>query len=296
MGDDDRRSRIRLAAFDLDGTLLGPDLTLPRSVRLALGALRARGVICIIVTGRMHVTAEKYALELGLEGLPLVSYNGAMVKPVGGDEPWWYRPIDTELAVEIVSFLGERGLEPLVFEDDRVYAARPGPGADHYRLISGVDPGFVGDLEAFIRTRSGGTVRPAGTAPPAGPAPPLGPVRPTKLLQVESAELMPDLLGAALARFGGRANITTSYSFFLEFMDRSVSKGRALAEVCRRLGIEPEAVAAFGDGLNDLDMLRWAGLGVAMGHGPAELRQAAAAVAEGPPGEGVARFVEEHLL
>ncbi len=291
----DLRGRIRLVAFDLDGTLLGADLTLADPVRRVVAGLRARGVTVLIVTGRMHRTAEGYARELGLEGAPLVSYNGAMVKRVGpapeatrsaagrgGDDPWWYRPIATDLAADVVTFLGERGLEPLVFDADRVYAARAGLVAEQYRLISGVDPEYVGDLRARI----------TGSASPAAE----GPVRPTKLLQVHSPDLMPALQSEAVERFGDRLSIITSYAFFLEFMDGAVSKGKALAEVCRRLSVRAAQVAAFGDGLNDLDMIQWAGLGVAMGHGPAALLQAADAVAEGPPGEGVARFVEEHLL
>jgi len=90
--------------------------------------------------------------------------------------------------------------------------------------------------------------------------------------------------------------VTTSYPFFLEFFNRKAGKGWALARVCRRLGVAPEEVAAFGDGRNDLDMVRWAGLGVAMASGPPELLEAADHVIDGPPGEGVALFLEEHLL
>lgn len=298
----DGRPRIRLAAFDLDGTLLGQDLVLSDAVVRALGALRASGVTVIIVTGRMHRTAQRYARELGLTGLPLVSFNGAMVKLVlpepgepapaagplgcagsaaasapsdGSGDPWWYLPIATDLATRVVTFLAGHGLEPLVFDDDRVYAARPGPVADQYKLIAGIDPEYVGDINGHLTAAR---------------------VRPTKLLLVHSPEAMPALLAEAKASFDSDLHIVTSYPFFLEFMDRSVGKGRALAEVCRRLGVEPANVAAFGDGLNDLDMITWAGLGVAMGHGPEVLRRAAVAVADGPPGEGVARFIEEHLL
>lgn len=287
---------IRLCAFDLDGTLLGPDRTLGPAVKRAVAGLKARGITVLIVTGRMHVTAQVYARELGLEGTPLASFNGAMVRRVGGPLPgeedlWWYRPIATEAAGRVVAFLAERGLEPLVFDADRVYAAGPGPGADQYRLISGVDPVFVGDLGRFVAGDGG-----AAQAQPGDPARPAGPVHPAKLLQVHDPELMPALEAEAQARFGAELAVTTSYPFFLEFMDRGVSKGRALAEVCRRLGVAPAEVAAFGDGMNDLDMLEWAGLGVAMGHGAERLCAAADAVAEGLPGEGLARFIEENLL
>jgi len=272
-----QRRRIRLVAFDLDGTLLSPDLALCDPVLRAVARLVAEGVKVVIVTGRMHRTAETFARRLGLENQPLVSFNGAMVKRVGGDDLWWYRPIDTAPALDVLSFLAGHGLQPLVFDDDRVYAHAPGVVAEQYRLISGVAPEYVGDLVARVGAEA-------------------GPVRPTKILQVQSPDLMPALRAEAEDRFGRVLNVTTSYPFFLEFMNHLVSKGRALAEVCRRLGLEAQDVAAFGDGMNDLDMIEWAGLGVAMEHGPRELIAAADAVAQGPPGEGVARFVEENLL
>lgn len=268
---------VRLVAFDLDGTLIGPDLELHDEVVEAVAALRKRGVTVVIVTGRMHRSAEAYARRLGLDGLPLVSFNGAMVRVVGRDETWWHRPIAAVQAVRVLDFLGGRGLEPLVFVGDRLYAGAPDPGRDLlYARISGAKPEHVGDLRAYL----------------------LGPPRlgPTKMIQVEDPGRMPGLYAAARARFAGELAVTTSYPFFLEFMHSDVGKGLALARVCRRLGVRRQEVAAFGDGLNDLDMVRWAGLGVAMAGGPPELLEAADRVVDGPPGLGVVRFIEENLL
>jgi Cof subfamily protein (haloacid dehalogenase superfamily) len=282
--DGDRRpgrldpTRIRLAAFDLDGTLLGPDLILGDRLIRAVRRLSDQGVTVLIVTGRMHRTAERYALELGLQGLPVVTYNGALVRRAGGDEVWWHQPIAWPLAVEALEFLLARGLEPLVFHGDGVCARGPGDHVDPYFRVSGITPEYVGDLVRYVK----------GTG--------ALPAEPTKLLQVEPVESMPALHDQAVARFGARLNITTSFPYFLEFMSGEVSKGRALGRVCERLGVRAAEVAAFGDGLNDLDMIQWAGIGVAMEHGPPELLAAATQVAAGPPGEGVARFIENNLL
>jgi len=272
-------SRLRLAAFDLDGTLLAPDLTIPDRAAAALRALAGRGVRVVIVTGRMHRTAEGYARRLGLEDEPLVSFNGAMAGVVGRPETWWHRTIPAGLAREVVRFLRDWGLEPLVFSGDGVYAGAPSVETETYGRVAGIGPCYVGDLAAWLGREDAGA-----------------PLCPTKILQVEATGRMPDLFGAARERFGHALNVTTSYSFFLEFMDAAASKGRALAEVCRRLGVDRQEVAAFGDGLNDLDMIQWAGLGVAMAHSPPALLEAADRVADGPPGEGVARFIEENLL
>jgi len=271
-------ARPRLAAFDLDGTLLGPDLTLHETVVRALKDLGLAGVAVIIVTGRMHRTAERYARLLGLEGAPLVSYNGAMARVVGSGETWWHEPIEPGRALEVVSFLAERGLEPVVFSSDTIYASRPSERLARYLEISGVEPVFVDDLGRLMEE-----------------APGKAPLAPTKLLQVEDSDLMPALHEAASERFRGVLNVSTSYPFFLEFMAGNVNKAWALARLAGRLGVGRRETMAFGDGLNDLELIRWAGVGVAMGHGPPALLEEADHVIDGPPGEGVARFIHERL-
>jgi len=226
----------------------------------------------------MHRTAERFARRLGLDDIPLVSYNGAMARVVGSGETWWHNPIPPDTAVETVSFLAERGLDPVVFSADTVYARRPGERITRYLEISGVEPVFVDDLGRLITGGSGA-----------------GPLAPTKLLQVEDPALMPALHEAACERFRGVLNVSTSYPFFLEFMTGTVSKAKALARVCKRLGVRRQETLAFGDGLNDLDLIRWAGIGVAMGHGPPALLEEADHVIDGPPGDGVARFIDERL-
>jgi len=268
---------IRLLAFDLDGTLLGTDLRLSERVVRAVTRLRERSIEVTVVTGRMRRTAEAYALQLGLAGSPIVFFNGAMAKEVGRSGLWWHKSVAPERAAEIIEFLSGKGLQPLVFSGDRLIAGRPDPEREAlYRAIAQVEPEYVGDLLGLVR----------------GPEP----LAPTKLLQVEDVSRMPSLYKEAVTRFGASLNVTTSYPFFLEFLDRRARKDRALALVCRRLGIEPREVAAFGDGRNDLDMIRWSGLGVAMSSGPPELLEAADEVIEGPPGDGVARFLEERFL
>lgn len=267
---------LRLVAFDLDGTLLGPGLAISEAVAEAVRLLREAGVTVAVVTGRMARTAERFALELGLDGMPLVGFNGALAKLVGRSRLWWHVTIPTELAIEVVSFLDAKGLGPVVLARDRILARGPDERIDRYQTVAGVRPEYVGDLAGRLR----------------GPKP----IRPTKLLQVEDPAAMDRLLAEAAQRFGARLSVTTSYPFFLEFMAPGVSKGRALARVCRRLGIRADEVAAFGDGMNDLDMIEWAGLGVAMAESPAALLAAADRVVEGPPGDGVARFIRERLI
>jgi len=215
------RGRIRLCAFDLDGTLLGPDLELGGGVLRAVARLRERSIRAMVVTGRMRRTAEAYALELGLAGSPLVVFNGAMAKETGGHGVWWHEAVFNgamaketgghgvwwheavapELAAEVIEFLSEKGLEPLLFCGDRLLAGRSDPERMAlYTGIAQVEPDYVDDLLGRV----------------AGP----DPLSPTKIIQVEEVSRMPALYREAERRFRASLNVTTSYPFFLEFFNR----------------------------------------------------------------------------
>ena len=97
-------------------------------------------------------------------------------------------------------------------------------------------------------------------------------------------------------RFIGRLSIYRSEPFFIEVMARGVDKGAAIAGLIERLGLEREDVIACGDGLNDLSMIRYAGLGVAMANAQPEVKEAADVVTLSNDEDGVAAAVERYLL
>ena len=99
-------------------------------------------------------------------------------------------------------------------------------------------------------------------------------------------------LGAAkLALVRGRLELANSYAHYLEITAAGVDKGTALAELCHLLGIDAGEVLAVGDGENDLPMLRFAGMGVAVGNASPAVRQAAPRRASAPFGRGVVEAV-----
>lgn len=95
----------------------------------------------------------------------------------------------------------------------------------------------------------------------------------------------------------GRLEMARSGEHFLEVTRAGVSKGAGAARLAEMLGVSREQVMAIGDQGNDLSMLRWAGLGVAMGHAPDYVKAAADVVTgDNGPGEGVASAIERFIL
>jgi Cof subfamily protein (haloacid dehalogenase superfamily) len=254
---------IRLLALDLDGTLLTKNQEIPPRTLAAIKSARTQGVRAVIVTGRMYRSAAPYAAKLGMEGLPLVSYNGAYVAEYPSNTPIFHEPVDVETARRCAAYCESQGIYIQAYVNDQICQPAYTDEARSYEELAGVKGHVVGPISEWLTEPS------------------------TKLVAVSSPERIARLREELSALLGEAANVTISIPTYLEVMSGRVSKGRALQAVAERLGVDRSEVMAIGDGLNDLEMIRFAGTGVAMGHAPAALKAEADYVTESGPGEGV---------
>ncbi|MGM0502053.1 MAG: HAD family hydrolase, partial [Bacillota bacterium] len=97
-------------------------------------------------------------------------------------------------------------------------------------------------------------------------------------------------------KFGEQLNISLSKSRFVEIMNPEVSKGQAVADLAQELGFQREEVVTIGDSYNDIEMLEYAGLGVAVENAWPAVQEAADYITEGHNENGVAKFIEEFIL
>ena len=118
---------------------------------------------------------------------------------------------------------------------------------------------------------------------------------PTKLVAVGEPHQLDAFEVQAKQHFDGRLFISKSLPFFLEFASPSVTKGSGLAFVAEHLGFSPEATVAFGDGENDVELLAWAGYGVAVANGHRRVLELADLVCPPVEEEGVAQVIEAFL-
>lgn len=254
--------RIQLLASDLDGTLLDHQAQASPGVRAAIAELQARGVRVIAATGRMARSTRPIVKDLGLDA-PMICYQGAYVE--GEGEVWRHRQLPRALSEELLGELEALGpLQINLYAGDQLYLRRVSPEAEAYMRLAQVSSVQVGRWEeAFEAAASAGA---QGA---------------TKVVAIGEPARIQALLPEAQARWAGRLHATSSLPHYLEFTEPGGNKGLALAEVAQRLGIPLEATCALGDGLNDLELLNTAGLGIAMGQGPEALHRVAQRVA--PP-------------
>ncbi|QEH32529.1 Sugar phosphatase YidA [Aquisphaera giovannonii] len=257
-----------LAAIDIDDTLVGPDKRIGRANRRAVGRLRDLGCRVILASGRRHANMLAYCEELGLDDY-VVSSHGARVEHPRTGEILHRAWLDSDLAASLVAEGLDRGHTVMLWLAEGIYAQAETRWVDAYRRATGNDPVTVADLRAL----SG---RPAEKV-------------------TWSAE--PERIAAHLAELSARRDprvcALTTDDWCIELTAREAHKADGVAAVASSAGIPREAVLAFGDGNNDVSMLSWAGLGVAMPHGRPSARAAARAVAaDGDPESALARAVD----
>ncbi|HYF93899.1 MAG TPA: Cof-type HAD-IIB family hydrolase [Symbiobacteriaceae bacterium] len=259
---------IKLVALDIDGTLVGKDHQIPPRTREAIRTAGDRGVRFAIVTGRMYKSCVPYARELGLEGMPLVAYNGGMVCEYPSGRLIYHAPVPLDVCKAMAAFCEARGYHLQAYVGDELYVPNMGPYTREYAANAGVAAHDVGPLSAWLQKPS------------------------TKLLIIHDAQEMPRVRAEVLALLGPAVEAASSHPHYLECVSPGVSKGTALEAIAASLGLERAEVMAVGDGMNDMDMLQWAGTSFAMAHAPEPLRRVATHVTESGPGDGVAEALE----
>jgi Cof subfamily protein (haloacid dehalogenase superfamily) len=258
---------FRLAAVDLDDTLLGPDHLISAKNAEAVQWLKKAGIEVVIASGRRHGSTTVFADQLELRG-PILSYNGALVKVHGTGEVYHHVPVPADLAIEIVAFAEENGSPLNYYLNDDLLVKEPTPWSDlyHSRTLSPIHP--VGSLRQFDGQQ------------------------PTKLILLGPADTVKRLSEELGPKYQGRLNVLISNPEYLEIMAPNVSKAFGLEAIGRRHDIPADSMIAFGDSGNDIAMLRYAGFGVAMGNARDEVKAAADYVAPRNDEDGFALAVE----
>jgi Cof subfamily protein (haloacid dehalogenase superfamily) len=262
-------------AFDLDGTLLRRDLEITARTLAAVEGLRQQGMRLVVATGRRYESAVEHAETLGFGGDdPVVCYGGSMVRRMNG-ETLLHRTLPKELGLEVLRWAAERDLHARAFVDGRVITSPNSPAALRFskRLE---EPGIV-EVDSPAEWLAGAEEEP------------------TKLVIVDHPDDVPGWLEEAQEAFRGRLFVTRSLPHYVEVGGLEGTKSTALEFLCERWGIAPERVLAFGDADNDVDMLRFAGRGVAVGPMTAGVREAADEVVPGVDEDGVAIYIEKLL-
>lgn len=264
-------STFKLLALDLDDTLLGADFQISVENRLAIQRAVDSGVLVTLATGRMFRSALPYAKQLQID-LPLITYHGALIRAAAGEETLYHKPVPLRLARQVAALAAARNYHLNVYINDELFVAAENEFSRYYEQLAKVKVTAVGDLSAYLETE------------------------PTKLTIINRDGRLPEIKKELIEKYGEELAITISRPSFLEITNRLATKGQALHFLAEMHNIPREQVAAIGDSYNDLDMILYAGFGVAVANAWEEVRSAADIVTAANTDHGVAVFIKQYLF
>lgn len=266
---------IKLIAVDLDGTLFTSDHVVAERTQAALLAAEAAGIMVVPATGRHHASLFGRLGALGYDRYAIAN-SGALGLRLATDE-----------------VLFEDLMEPAVMTDllGRVIDALPGVAVAALRS-GGREFVFGEGYQGLITARESSHLAMSGEVLAWRD---LAAVPALKLLARHPELDVEAVREQFVAADNHRCTIVTTGAPFIEVQGPGITKATGLAQLCRVLGVEQGEVMAFGDGMNDLEMLAWAGVGVAMANASDEAKAAADRVTADNDHDGVALVVEELL-
>jgi hypothetical protein len=267
----------KLLAVDIDGTLLDSKGNLTDETIKAVNQGIEKGLIFTISTGRPIQGLKALIEKLGLvQDLPFITYNGAMVIMWRSKDILFECSLKHEDALNIIELGKKLGPTVMVWTDNRLYASELNDRAYKYSSISTVEPLLLPkDKDEMVNIIRKGV---------------------TKVLWYDEVEIISKYYSEIGKYLSDEVNFHTSQPYFLEFVHSSASKAKAMKKLGEHFGIKQSEMIAVGDGLNDLSMIEYAGLGVAMENANEEVKQKADYITLSNDNNGVANVIYKYIL
>jgi len=261
----------KLMAVDIDGTLLDSKGNLTEETKKAIKSGVDKGLIFTISTGRPMQGVEHLNSLLNLD-LPFITYNGAIVVMGKSKKVLYKRNLTFEDSKVIVELGRKYKTTMMIWADNKLFVTEINDRTEKYKGISKVEPVLINDIDGLIKNGV------------------------TKILWYDEVEKIEEY-HAEMGKFlDGRVNYHTSNPMFLEFVDINASKAIALEKIGEHYGISRDEMIAVGDGFNDLSMIEYAGLGVAMANAGKAIKAKADFITLSNDEDGVAHVIYKFVL
>jgi Cof subfamily protein (haloacid dehalogenase superfamily) len=264
----------KIIVLDLDDTLLNDEHSLSKRNKEALMTAQELGVKVVLASGRPTFGMVSIAKDLQLDqyGSYILSFNGSKIINAKTNEEIFNSTISSEMAHRLYDLSKREGVAILSYKDESIVIEEPNEYADIEATITGLPMQIVDQFKATITE----------------------PV--VKAMMLAHPDVLVNVEQTLVKEVGEEVSVFRSKPFFLEFTALNVTKGTSLHQLTQKLGIKAEEVIAIGDSYNDITMIEFAGLGVAMGNAPDAIKEIANHVTETNNNDGVAKVVEDFIL
>ncbi len=260
-------ARYGMAVFDLDGTLTDSSKKVTAASRRELFRVMDAGVKVVLASGRPAYGIAPVAdvLELERRGGYVLAFNGGSIIDWRTKEELYAVTLRPDVLPVICDFARRSGVALLTYRGCNILTEKPDD--EYVHIEAGINNMTVIGVPDFLKAVD---------------------FAPEKCLIAGPPPILASLETEIQAALSDRMAVYRSAPYFLELVPRGIDKATSLARLTSLLGLSAANVIAFGDGFNDLSMLRFSGMGVAMGNAVPEVRAAADYVTAGNDEEGVA--------
>ncbi|KIL49486.1 Cof-type HAD-IIB family hydrolase [Jeotgalibacillus soli] len=264
----------KMIVLDLDDTLLRDDHTISQKTKQALMEAQDAGIKVVLASGRPTYGMRAVANELLLAeyGSYLLSFNGAKIINCQTNEEEFSSALSPETVHRLYEISKRENVGIHTYIGDAIVTETENPYSYIESDITGLPVEVVSSFNEAVKE----------------------PV--AKVLMLKEPEQLIPVEKKLQEELKGKLSVMRSKPYFLEFTEEGVTKGESLNHLIQKLGIKQEEVIAVGDSYNDLTMIKFAGLGVAMGNAPEDIKAIADHITDTNMNDGVALVVENFIL
>ena len=266
--------KFKLISCDMDDTLLRHDGTFSKRNLDVIHEFERRGGVFMVNTGRMHASVIKRVREINLlKNSPVSSFQGAMVRESETGKMLYFKPLGYETSLQIVLDCERMGVHAQIYDLDNLYFVKnPNRYGEQYSDRCDVDYINVPSLsEYMIKTKMNNV----------------------KVIYMDEPEKVQGYMKTFREKYGHIAMFNTSALFMGEAVSKEAGKDVACDFICARMGISIAECMAIGDSMNDYNMLKHAGLGVAVANAQPKVLEIADYITDTSENDGVAKVIEK---
>ncbi len=265
---------IKVIVLDIDGTLFDDEKKITPKTKAVLQKAQENGLTVVLASGRPASGLWYIADELEMEkhhGL-LCCFNGSQVVDCTTTEELFNSPMSIDMGKRVLNHMKSFDVNPMVYKDAYLYVNDAYAYKVKYESRLGrLKVCEVDDLESYLTWR------------------------PNKILTSGDPAYLQENYQLMMAPFKDELNCMFTADFYFEFTAKGIDKARALSIALEKLGYSGDNCIAFGDAQNDLSMIRFAKIGVAMGNATDEVKEAADEITLDNNHDGIAEALIKHI-
>lgn len=265
----------KILVLDIDGTLTNSKKEITENTKKSIKSIMEKGHVVILASGRPTPGMKKYAEELELEKYNgyLLSFNGGKIVNCKTGEIVFQQTLPPQILKILHQFAEENDCGLVTYQGDTVIL---GTRSDEYveleARINGLPIRQVDNMVEFVDFDM------------------------NKCLMTATVDKAPKLEKILQERIGDKASVYRSEPFFIEIMPKGVDKAASLDQMLCKTGWKRENTICCGDGFNDMTMIQYAGVGIAMANAQEKVKEAADFITNSNDEDGLVTVIEKFIL